>query len=266
MFNNSLEIFHIKREQKIASRLLPIDHMHDDLFLVEYPKSGITYLCHLFACLEFNSSNMDINFFNLHSFIPDIHEGKSISTHTARNLNRRILKSHASYNKKYRYVVHLARDPLDTMVSYKNYWLSHWNKDIPFSKLIRSWRGIPRWKRHTNAWINSEVNQRYIPVSYQSLLDRPATVLKYIYDCYGVQISDSDIQRAILNSSLENMQSSEQFWNYGHRHKFQGAKFVGSKKFKKDDICDEDIKYIRHQTSDIYSLFISMCNKALDNN
>lgn len=263
MFSKSLNFFHKIRERHIAQRLCPEQMKHDDLYLVEYPKSGVTYLCHILGSMEFNSEEFEVNYFNVHSFIPDIHESKKISAKKGKNLKRRIIKSHGSYNRQYRYVIHLVRNPLDVMISYKNYWLSHWGKDIKFSELIRSWRGIPRWVRHTESWINSDVNQRYIPINYQALVDEPEKTIRYIYKCYGATVSDELITNAIEKSNYKNMQESEEFWNYGHRPKFTNAKFVGEKKFGKDSVSEEDLIYIKKNTSELYSTISEMCKKCI---
>lgn len=264
MFNYSLDFLHRAREDRISLSLQPSRIRHDDLYLVEYPKSGVTYLCHLLACMEFNSENVEVNFFNLHTYVPDIHEGVNVSDHFGKNLNRRIIKSHASHNQNYRYVLHLVRDPVDVMVSYKNYWLSHWGKDIGFSKLIRSWRGVPRWIRHTESWINSEVNQRYIPVHYQLLVESPEKVLKYIYRCYGVNVSDEAIGDAIIKSTMIKMRASETLWSYGHRAAFNDTEFVGVKKFRKESVSEADLRYIYQKTSTLHQSMLDMCRATLN--
>lgn len=264
MFDKSITFAHRIRESMMAARAQPSCMRHDDLYLVSYPKSGVTFLCHLLGCLEFNSGSNKVNFFNLHTFIPDIHQHKEIASQPGQNLGRRIIKSHASKNSNYRYVLHLVRDPIDVMVSYKNYWLTHYHKDIRFSDLIRSWRGIPRWVRHTESWLESEVDQRYIPVHYQTLLDHPLQVLQYVYECYGVSVSDQAINNAIALSSVENMRQSESLWSYGQRESFRSAQFVGAKKFSRDDVNKRDIDYIFENTSSLYTAMTKMCRNALD--
>ncbi len=263
MFNKAVDYFHRKREEKIANSLQPNLMRHDDLYLVEYPKSGITYLCHLLANIEFPEKNREINFFNIHSYIPDIHENRYIADHYGQQLGTRLIKSHASFNGNYRYIIHLVREPIDVMVSYKNYWLSHWQKDIPFSKLIRSWRGIPRWVRHTDSWLNSEVNQRYIPVHFMHLVHQPHDTLKYLYNCFGREIPDDSIKRAVENSSIKKMTASEDYWSYGHRPRFINSKFVGKKIFTKQDVSDVDRNYIMENTAELHDKLLGMCEKYI---
>ena len=135
--------------------------------------------------------------------------------------------------------------------------------NISFSKLIRSWRGIPRWIRHTDSWINSDINQKYIPVHFKLLLSHPDKVLKYIYKSYGIYLPDDTIKSAIEASSLENMLAAERLWNYGYREKFANARFVGKKNFILEDVSNNDKEYILKNTNTLNVELLSMCETYL---
>jgi len=105
---------------------LPKNPMHDDIYIVEFPKSGITWLQHILGNIELQlvgKKDKHITFYNHHKYLPDIHQIKGANIN--RFLDRTFIKSHSEYNPYYYFVIYLIRNPFDVMVSYYNFMLPH---------------------------------------------------------------------------------------------------------------------------------------------
>ncbi len=53
--------------------------MHDDIYIVEFPKSDITWLQHLLGNIELQligDNDTHVTFYNHHKYMPDIHQLK----------------------------------------------------------------------------------------------------------------------------------------------------------------------------------------------
>jgi len=73
---------------------LPRNSMHDDIYLVAYPKSGVTWLQHIIGNIELNLADKDeiITFYNHHKYSPDIYQIKYIK------VNRFLEREKLSYS------------------------------------------------------------------------------------------------------------------------------------------------------------------------
>ena len=101
-------------------RLTSKQMRNDDIYLVSYPRSGNTWISFLITNVVklYLNLNIEVNFFNMHTFIPDIHQSRDIPIALQFPPFRRIIKSHSSYNPFYKNIFLLVRDPRDVMVSY----------------------------------------------------------------------------------------------------------------------------------------------------
>ena len=82
-----------------------------DLYIVEYPKSGITWFSSILASSCMSQAGIAIrpSYFNLEQFVCDIHVNRDIPD----NVNfpyYRLIKSHAGYNPFYRHMIYLVRN------------------------------------------------------------------------------------------------------------------------------------------------------------
>lgn len=227
---------------------LPINPLHDDIYLVEFPKSGVTWLSFLLGNIELKLEKIDekITFYNHHKWIVDVHQLRSSYINRNLRLQRTYIKSHDSYNPNYYFVVYLIRNPFDVMVSYYNFMLemgSYTNDFISFVKNPNF--GALAWKRHVNNWLYSEVKaQRVHLIKYENLVRDTENCLTILYDNLGKDLDKSIIKESIQLSSLENMQESEK--NYRNYNPSYRMNFVGkNKKISKDCLLtDEIVEYI----------------------
>src|SRR5580704_2906195 len=92
--------------------ILPANPMHDDLYLVEFPKSGVTWLCFLMANVNLllsGDKQQQVTFFNLHAFIPEVHASGIVNVPAFMMPRFRMLKSHAEFTTDYPRVFYLVR-------------------------------------------------------------------------------------------------------------------------------------------------------------
>jgi hypothetical protein len=222
---------------------IPSNPKHNDIYLVEFPKSGITFLTFLIGNIELKRNKIDdtkMSFFNTHRFIPDVHLLNKIPLD--RKLKNAFMKSHSSYQSEYGHVVYLIRNPLDVMVSFYNYMIGFGNSDS-FEDFIKSpVYGIDAWISHVKSWTNQlDTNQKIILIRYEDLVSSTKETIISIYDQLGVSLQDEDIKFAIDNSSLSSMKKSEEI--YTNHSPIYSKSFVGSSgKLSKDQLVNNDIK------------------------
>ena len=226
----------------------------ENIFLVEYPKSGITFLSVLLANYW---DSKDITFFNVDRYVLDVHVSRATLAPRLDRTNVRLVKSHAERMKSYHYVIHLVRDPVDTLVSYFNYVRSYApiiEEDTSFSRFIRSHRGIPRWLGHTRSWYYSPTRLRYVPITYANLIRNPAHFLGTIAALHGQELDAQALEKALRLSSKEAMIEQEDLWTNGGRRPSEGAvaRFVGEKAFTRSNVRDTDIAFIQQHTGALY--------------
>jgi len=241
--------------------LTPTKQRHDDLYLVSFPKSGNTWLSFLMANIHLKMSGIscEVNFFNIHDFIPDIHSSRNLRRDILLFPGYRVIKSHSEFNPFYRKVIYLVRDPRDVMVSY--YWflknLGSFNESL--SKLIRSpLFGISAWCRHVQGWVEKTPASVSIDfVRYEDLKANPGKVLTRLYKLLGHTIPDDILEECIRVSSYENMKKLEEFYNYGGDMRFPNLEFMrkGQSGSYKSDLSKEDISFINKTASRWMSIF-----------
>ena len=222
---------------------LPNNPMHDDIYIVEFPKSGITWLQHILGNIELQLIGRNdeyVSFYNHHKYSPDIHQLRRANIN--RILNRTFIKSHSEYNPYYYFVIYLIRNPFDVMVSYYNFLLHLGEKLSSFEIFVKSERGISAWKRHVNNWIHKKIAaQRIHFVRYEDLIKDSKGTIKEIYKNLGVKLEENIINIAINRSNIKNMSMLEM-----HYKKYDvnyNMAFVGkNNKIDKNKLLNNDIK------------------------
>lgn len=207
---------------------LPVERRDDDLFLVEFPKSGITWLTFLMAHVNLLLSNdrRVPNFFNINDFVPDVQTTHHVGAPLLPVPGYRCFKSHAPYLRQYRKVFYLVRDPRHVMVSYWIFLnsLKWWHGTL--DELIDHPRhGVRAWVRHVGGWIEGiDAAASFVLVRYEDLLADPQREVRRLYDALGIALTDELLSRSVERSSIENMRAAEEL-QAGHPA-WKSAKFV----------------------------------------
>lgn len=246
---------------KTYFKYLPERPVHDDLYVVAFPKSGVTWLNFLMANvhLKMSGSSQQVTFYNIDDFIPDIQQVRYIKENILLFPGHRVIKSHAEFNPLYQKIIYLVRDPRDVMVSY--YWflkkLGLFQEDI--SQLIRSETyGIAAWCRHVQGWVEKTSAAKRIEfIRYEDLKSEPRTILTRIYALLGHQIPAKVQDLAIELSSFDNMKKLEADYNYGGDFRFPGFEFVrkGLTGGYRTELSRVDLDFINSMAARWLSLF-----------
>lgn len=246
---------------KPFTRFMPKNPLHDDLYIVSFPKSGTTWLNFIMANvhLKMSQRTQQVNFFNIADFVPDIMQNRYIKTNILPFPGHRVIKSHAEINPLYTKVIYLIRDPRDVMVSY--YWflkmLGDWTEDL--HQLIHSpTYGIEAWCRHVQGWVErTSVANRIDFIRFEDMKVDALQVVTRIYTRLGQTIPEEVLKQAIELSSFENMKKMEAEYNHGGDFRFPGFKFFrkGKSGDYHTDISKEDLIFINEKASHWLSLF-----------
>jgi len=235
---------------------LPKNPKHDDIYIVEFPKSGITWLSNLVANIELQVVNKKetVTFYNSHKWVIDIHQARGLDI--SRVLSRTFIKSHSSYNPYYYFSIYLIRNPFDVMVSYYNFMVDIGYGD-GFDVFVKDPKlGIGAWKRNVNSWMHGRVEGNRIHlIRYEDLIEDPMGSMKSLYSNLGAEISENIINEAINLSVKGLMKESEE--HYRKYNPNYSMSFIGgsNKKSSKELYTDEVVKYLESQVYDELNRF-----------
>jgi len=233
---------------------------HNDVYLVEFPKSGVTWLSFLIGNINLMLSGMDVKmtFFNQHQYIMDIHQirGNTIREKTASFPPFRFIKSHEKYNKSYFFVIYLIRNPFDVMVSYFIF-MGYMGYKGTFNDFIRDDKyGIDAWKEHLNSWLNTQDDaQSFMLIKYEDLRKNPKKEIEKIYNNLGVSVNEEMYLKAIEYSNFESMKTTEEYYRkFNPRYKMVFVR-KGKVNAKEELMSKETFDYIKIQANDILEKF-----------
>lgn len=244
-------------------QFLPDKPRHDDVWIVEYPKSGVTWLSFLIANVNtrMSAATTEVNFFNINDFVPDIHSLRCINEASKTSFpGFRLIKSHSDYNPFYYKVIYLVRDPRSVMISYHKFLSGLQQYSGSVSSLIRDKRhGIDAWVKHVSGWINKvSIDKRIYFIRYEDLLDNTALSVSNLYQHLGLVVPGEVVKDAVNASSRERMMGLEEEWKKGdirYSQKLKDFIFVGGTKHKASDLSATDIEYIDKSAADIMKIF-----------
>ncbi len=248
-------------QRVIYSDLLPEYSLHDDLYLVAFPKSGITWLSVLMANIHLKCSgvNAKASYYNVRDFIPDIHQTRALKTHILKFPGFRVIKSHSGYNPFYTKIIYLIRDPRDVMLSYYHFKKSLGQFNGNVLHLIESKScGIDAWCRHVGSWFDrTHVTQFINFVRYEDLHKDPKSVIKRLYRLFGFELSEDVFDYAVSNSTFKEMKKTEEYYSMGNLtlnpdFKFQRKGIVGDFKV---ELTDDDVNLINAKATKWMKVF-----------
>ena len=248
-------------EKRIDKNFKDLGYLHisekneTDIFIVAFPKSGITWLQSIIASLQFEINPNYLSFQLVQDLVPDIYDKKYYKRYS----NLVFFKSHELPKENYRNVIYLVRDGRDAMVSY-----SHFNKKLgsPYdlNEMIFDEKYIYpcAWYDHVQAWIENPYNADIIYIKYEDLLYNPLETLKKICQFTGIERSDEFIKRVIKGNSFENVKNrATKYQGLGHRN-WQGEKAKDF--FRKGKSGD----YINQMNKEMITFFTKKAKKQLD--
>lgn len=197
---------------------------NNTIILASYPKSGNTFFrfvwFNVISLLELDGEAIDFEM--LDSYMP--YEG--FLNDLVRQWNFKslpcLLKTHEIFSEKYSKfrIIHLFRNPLDTMISNYFYysrrkgvakgdfsWLEYKILNSPYNRFKGSFfeflaENFDDYCRHFKSYIGTEA----IPVSYEILMSEEAVkVLKDLLIQLGIKVEDDIIVEALKRSDPKNL-------------------------------------------------------------
>ena len=205
---------------RLAREYLPAARCDDDLFLVEFPKSGMTWLTFLIANVnaQLSGDRRAVTFFNINDFVPDVWTNRYATMPRTAVPGYRCFKSHAPYLRQYRKVIYLVRDPRDVLVSFWVFLrgLGWWRGTLEELVADRQ-HGIEGWTRHVSGWLSGiDAAASFSLIRYEDLLANTTGELKRLYGLLGLPVSEEVLAAAIERSSIERMRALDSQFAAGH--------------------------------------------------
>jgi len=185
----------------------------DDTFLVSYPKSGNTWVRFLLANLL--HPNETVGFANINRLLP---APGVLSKRFLRSLPRpRILKSHETFDVRFRKVIYLVRDPRDVAVSEYHFDLKkrYIEPDVTLEQFVKRFiagetSSYGSWWEHAASWIATrQGNPNFLLVRYEDLLSDSVGETAKIAEFLGIQADRERLQAAVERSSADRMRKLE---------------------------------------------------------
>jgi hypothetical protein len=210
----------------------------DDTFLVSYPKSGNTWVRFLLSNLI--HPNEKVGFSNIDRLLP---APALMSRRAVRSLPRpRVLKSHETFDIRFRRVIYLVRDPRDVAVSEFHFSLKkkYTGPEVSLEEFGRRFiagetAAYGSWWEHAASWIAPRYGSRdFLLVRYEDLLGDSVAQLARIARCLGVEADTPRLEAAIERSSANRMRELE---------KKQAGEWTGTKDTRRE------IPFVRAATS-----------------
>jgi Sulfotransferase domain len=201
----------------------------DDTFLVSYPKSGNTWVRFLLANLIY--PNETVGFANINRLLP---APGVLSKRFLRKLPRpRILKSHETFDVRFRKVIYLVRDPRDVAVSEYHFDLKkrYIAPDVSLEQFVKLFIAgqtcsYGSWWEHVSSWTAArQGNPAFLLVRYEDLLDDSIGETAKITEFLGIQCDRERLRTAVERSSADKMRKLE---------KQQADQWTGTKNTRKD--------------------------------
>ena len=219
----------VAKEEIRKNGFIPInEHKDQDIFLVAFPKSGITWLQSLVAGLQYGIDTEFLPDKLVQEIVPDIYDKK----YYKRFGDIKIFKSHELPQESYKRVIYLVRDGRDAMVSYLHF--NHkWNINVTLEEMIKENKNVypAPWWQHVKAWTENPYNSEILYIRYEDLLENTAKELKRICEFIGIERDDELIKRIATGSTFDKMkQKAKKYDGLGHS-RWQGEK--GQEFFRK---------------------------------
>jgi hypothetical protein len=231
--------------------LMPKNRRDDDIFIVSYPRSGNTFISFIIANLMVEKLLLpiEVNFFNLHGFIPDIHQGREIPDDMGYFPFKRVIKSHSDFHPDYKNIIYIIRDPRSVMVSYYKYRVGLGNYTGEIGDFIRDKNyGIGAWISHVQSWLDEVMpGTRFVIFKYEDLISEPGANIFKLAKLLGFTLSKEELQAILTRCSFENMQKlEEETGSFSLKKVEPNFKFVrcGSLKEWEVELRDTDLDYI----------------------
>jgi len=233
----------------------------NDIFIASYPKSGNTWLRFLLNNVIYDKNS---DFLNIQKF--DIYRNKD--SNLLKMPAPRLLKSHEYFDPKYPKTIYIVRHPLDVAVSlyYFMIKLKILSDDCTEEEYVRrlltgEFNGsFGSWADNVGSWHGASIgSKKILIIKYEELISNTEFVLKKILKFLNISYTKSKLQKAIKNSSFNEMSLLENKTNKFWLGKKMRAdyKFVRSGKINegKEFFSDKSIKKLTLECRELMKIY-----------
>jgi len=274
--------------EKIEQQIKDFEVYDDDIWVTSFPKGGTTWTQEMVWCikhgvdLELAKSDLDMRFpFIEFTCVFELDKLKSgcdtvsKSMEKAKNMKRpRFIKSHLPWDLLPRQIrngerkpkiIHVARNPMDTLVSYyhHNRLLELYKGDFNLFKALflrnkLSW--CPYSSNVLSYWQRRELNNLLF-IKFEDMKKNLPAVVETVAEFLGVDLSEAQSQILLTHISFDEMKKNT-FVNHGTLEKCfaenniekEKGEFIREGKIGgyKNVLNDEDIKLIEEEILSVF--------------
>lgn len=197
-------------EKRLLTRLdmLPMsEHVHEDVFVAGYPKSGNTWVQLMVASLLFGLDPRLAPDHLVQDLVPDVHFRRAYR----RYRTSMAFKTHELPRPEYHRVIHLVRDGRDVLVSYWHHRAAHEGRSPDIDDMAINATGMYpcSWAEHTRAWLENPFQAEVMLLRYEDLQVDARRELRRIAGFLGVDRHDDILDRIAAGASLSSMKERE---------------------------------------------------------
>lgn len=196
----------------------------DDVFVVSYPRSGVTWVGFMLANALKPDPDEVLTLKDFGTYVPDLNPeyfwGTDVRSRSGTVAGPRLFRIHAPYDPAFRNVVYLIRDPRDVIVSHYHYLrLTEDDFHLTLQQFVegRAYHWPCAWDEHVAGWL-----LRTYPyfggllVRYEDVHADPHTALERMLLHAGHRVPAERIERAVADSAFDRMQQIEQRHGLAH--------------------------------------------------
>jgi len=186
----------------------------DDTFLVSFPRSGNTWT--RFLVCNLLDPDHPVTFAALESRIPEIYD---VPDRTLRRFPRpRVIKSHESFDPRYRKIIYIVRDPRDVAVSYYEFQLKRrviadncsLEEFLPRFMESEFEPGTGCWGDHVLSWLATRQSRNnFLLLRYEDMQQQTHEEAAKIARFLSLDASAERVARAVELSSADRMRRLE---------------------------------------------------------
>jgi hypothetical protein len=191
-----------------------------DVMMCSYPRSGSTWMRFLMFALTTDEQG---SFESVGKDMPYV--GRHMNAGAVLPNGGRLIKSHEPYNKRYRRLIHLVRDPRDVVVSYWTFMQRIGKVTVDagddeaasFDRFIDAFiagrvDGFTTWDRHLGSYLRAADERRadVLRIRFEDMrADTPGALLQ-IGAFLGIEVTREQAERAADRASLASMKRAEE--------------------------------------------------------
>jgi sulfotransferase family protein len=201
--------------RKVAGRFVTV--FPDDVWLVSYPKSGNTWARFLIGNLVHQDEA--VTFKNVESVIPAIY---IFPDHVLRRFPRpRMLKSHESFDPRYKKIIYVVRDPRDVAISYYHFAIKRrWiDSQYPIEEFVPRYIAAEfdirdklqaSWSDHVMSWVSMRNESNgFLLLRYEDMIENTEHELSRVACFLNIQPTAERLARAVELSAADRMRKLE---------------------------------------------------------